>query len=267
MQTQSLSALIQSNIDLRHISAFCTERKKGDVDSTTMDKPRQRSALVYIEGEMTITSDGKKTNYKTGDLLFFPHGARYSIQYEEDTKRYGVNFILFDENAEEIILFDAPTLLARGMEETLMLEQFVRCVTLYRTSTNRIALKGEVFSLFSSAMVMYTTKNAPTGIQPAIDTIRNSIHDELRIADLAAACGMSESTFRREFHRYAGVSPKQYILDRKLNKAKQMLRSGYYPIKEICMILGFFDDAYFSKIFKKNTGMTPMQYAEKAGKK
>ena len=87
MQTQSFSALIQSNIDLRHISAFCTEKKKGDVDSTTMDKPRQRSALVYIEGEMTITSNGKKTNYKTGDLLFFPHGARYSIQYEEDTKR------------------------------------------------------------------------------------------------------------------------------------------------------------------------------------
>ncbi|MBR2612311.1 MAG: AraC family transcriptional regulator [Clostridia bacterium] len=267
MQMQSLSSLIQSNIDLRHISAFCSERKKGEVGSATMEKPRQRSALVYVEGEMTLHSDGKKTICKTGDLLFFPHGSRYQIHCEEDTKQYGVNFILLDENGEEVLPFTVPTLLAHDMEETLIYEQFARCITLYRTSTNRIALKGEVFSLFSSVLVLYTTKNAPTGIQPAIDTIRNSIHDELRIADLASACGMSESTFRREFHRYAGVSPKQYILDRKLNKAKQMLRSGYYPIKEICMILGFFDDAYFSKIFKKNTGMTPMQYAEKAGKK
>ena len=262
-----ISSLIQSNIDLRHISAFSSKPEKGLTTPATMEKPRQRSALVYVDGTMTIQMNGKKTTYHTGDLLFFPHGARYSIHYDEDTTQYGVNFILVDEDGEELIPFEEPTLLANNTQNGLIYDQFVRCVHLYRTSTNRIALKGEVFSLFSSAIVAYTTKNAPKSIQPALDTIRNSIHDELRIADLAASCGMSESTFRREFHRYAGVSPKQYILDRKLNKAKQMLRSGYYPIKEICMILGFFDDAYFSKIFKKNTGMTPMQYAEKAGKK
>ncbi len=267
MPIQSLSTLIQSNIDLRHISAFCLKSEKGSLGSATIDKPRQRSALVYVDGVLTVQFANKKVTYSTGDLLFFPHGASYSLYYNETTTQYGVNFILLDENGEEIIPFDVPTLLADNTQDSLIVEQFVRCVNMYRTSTNRIALKGEVFSLFSTAIVTYTTKKAPAGIQPAIDIIRNSIHDELRIADLALTCGMSESTFRREFHRYAGVSPKQYILDRKLNKAKQMLRSGYYPIKEICMILGFFDDAYFSKIFKKSTGMTPMQYAEKAGKK
>lgn len=266
MQTFSLSSLIQSNIDLRHISVFASKHEKGQASSGYADKPRPQSGIVYIDGDVTLQVQGKKTAYKTGDLLFYPTGSKYSFLFHSDTTFYGLNFNLIGEDGEEIIPFDAPTLLTHSAD-ALIVDQFARCLNLYRTSTNRIALKGEAFALVSHAIVAYTTKNAPSGIQPAIDTIRNSIHDELRVCDLAAACGMSESTFRREFHRYAGVSPKQYILERKINKAKQMLRSGYYPIKEICMILGFFDDAYFSKIFKKSTGMTPMQYAEQAGKK
>ena len=267
MQSTSLSALIQSGIDLRHISVFESKKENGNCSTTWEETPRQKSGILYIEGTVAIKTNGKKTTYHTGDLLFVPHGSIYTVHYVENGRTVGMNFTLYGEDGEEIVPFEEPTLLAHDAHQNLIFEQFERCLKLYHTSTNRIALKAEAFSLVSNVIVAYTTKNAPTGIQPAIDTIRNSIHDELRISDLAAACGMSESTFRREFHRYAGVSPKQYILDRKINKAKQMLRSGYYPIKEICMILGFFDDAYFSKIFKKNTGMTPMQYAESAGKR
>ena len=267
MSNTSLTSLLQAGIDLRHISVFTSNLEEGSTGTYYVDKPRTNSGIIYVEGTMIVQAQGQKTTYRTGDLLFFPRDAKYSLSYPEHTNLYGVNFNLYNEDGEEIIPFEVPTILAHNTEESVMKEQLLNCLNLYRTSTNRIALKGEVFALVSSAIVAYTTRTTPTGIQPAIDTIRNSIHDELRIADLAATCGMSESTFRREFHRYAGVSPKQYILDRKINKAKQMLRSGCYPIKEICMILGFFDDAYFSKIFKKNTGLTPMQYAEKAGKK
>ena len=267
MQMATLTSLMHTGIDLRQISVFCSKYEKGYTGTYYSDKPRTNSAVYYVEGRMNLLVRGQRKTYSTGDLLFFPREAKYTISYEETTTLYGVNFNIHNEDGEEIIPFEIPTILAQNMQDTMTKEQFQNCLNLYRTSTNRIALKAEVFSLLSSVIVAYTTKNTPSGIQPAIDTIRNSIHDELRIADLASACGMSESTFRREFHRYAGVSPKQYILERKINKAKQMLRSGCYPIKEICMILGFFDDAYFSKIFKKSTGMTPMQYAERAGKK
>ncbi len=262
----ALPEFIQKNINLKHISCFIGEYSKGQTFLVHQEKPRARTGFVYIEGEIMLTSENKKTAYHTGDLLCFPATSRYTYKVEEDnTKIYSVNFVLCNEDDEEVTPFSAPTLLAH-VHNDMIREQFLRCLHLFRTSTNRIALKGETFSLFSSVVLLYTSENAPSNIQGAIDTIRNNIHDELRISDLAAACGMSESTFRREFHRYAGVSPKQYILDRKINKAKQMLRSGYYPIKEICLILGFYDDAYFSKLFKKATGMTPMQYAQEKSK-
>ena len=71
---------------------------------------------------------------------------------------------------------------------------------------------------------------------------------------------MCESAFRREFAATIGKSPKTYILDCKLQKSKEMLSTSSYTIKEICSALGFFDDAYFSKLFKRATGLTPMQY-------
>ena len=255
--------LIQKNINMKHISCFVGEYPQGEVRSA--EKPRGRSGLVLFDGASDFSFDGKKIHVRAGDLLFLPVGSTYSYKILEDkTTIYSMNFNLYGEDEEELHPFEKPTLL--GNESTQILrEQFVRCNNLFRTSTNRISLKSEAFSLLSSAILLFASENVPQSIKVAVDTIRNNIHDELRVGDLAVACGMSESTFRREFHRYAGVSPKQYILDRKINKAKQMLRSGYYPIKEICMILGFYDDAYFSKLFKKSTGLTPMQYVQQKG--
>ena len=260
----SLIDLIQKNVNMKHISCFVAEFARGEVRGA-IEKPRARCGLVLFDGAVELTVGGKKTEYAAGDVFFFPLGSSYSYKVlDEKLKVYSVNFELFGENDESVEPFELPGLLGNAGDD-LIREQFVRCVTLFRTSTNRISLKSEAFSLLSSAILLFSRENVPENIRLAVDTIRNNIHDELRISDLAAECGMSESTFRREFHRYAGISPKQYILDRKINKAKQMLRSGDYPIKEICLILGFYDDAYFSKLFKKTTGLTPMQYAQEKG--
>lgn len=260
----SLLDLIQKNINMKHISCSYNDFSQGEVHGC-IEKPRSRSGLALFDGAVEFSVGGKKTACTAGDVFFLPAGALYAFKIlEERVKVHLVNFELYGENDESITPFDAPTLLGNA-GDSLIREQFLRCVTLFRTSTNRISLKSETFSLFSSAILLFSSENIPANIQVAVDTIRNNIHDELRISELAAACGMSESTFRREFHRFAGVSPKQYILDRKISKAKQMLRSGDYPIKEICLILGFYDDAYFSKLFKKATGLTPMQYAQEKG--
>lgn len=260
----SLLDLIQKNINMKHISCSCSHFSQGEIRGC-IEKPRSRSGLALFDGAVEFSVGGKKTTYAAGDIFFLPAGSTYSFKIlEEKLELHVVNFELYGENDESIRPFDEPTTLGNA-GDSLIREQFARCLTLFRTSTNRISLKSEAFALFSSAILLFSRENVPDNIQVAVETIRNNINDELRIADLAAACGMSESTFRREFHRFAGTSPKQYILDRKINKAKQMLRSGDYPIKEICLILGFYDDAYFSKLFKKATGLTPMQYVQEKG--
>jgi len=61
------------------------------------------------------------------------------------------------------------------------------------------------------------------------------------------------------FKRYTGLSPAQYFLQLKLNKAKDLLLNTSMSIKEISVITGFESQYYFSRFFKKRIGMSPIQ--------
>lgn len=255
--------LFHTNVNMKHIC--CIAREYVRDDTYTTGRSSECSALMFFDGRAEFSYDGKKATVCAGDVLFIPAASVCSYKIlDNKTEIYTVSFALSGENDKPIAPFDTPTLIGNEFDSPLR-ESFARCVHLFCTSTNHISLKSAALALFSQALLLFAKKEIPKSIQMAVDTIRNNIHGELRISELADASGMSESTFRREFHRYAGISPKQYILECKLHKAKQMLRAGDYSIKEICNILGFYDDAYFSKLFKKATGFTPMQYAQSEG--
>jgi AraC-like DNA-binding protein len=58
------------------------------------------------------------------------------------------------------------------------------------------------------------------------------------------------------------MTPYQYALHAKINRAKQILAMGQWTVKEIASQVGFEDPYYFSRLFKKKTGLSPSQYAE-----
>ena len=65
------------------------------------------------------------------------------------------------------------------------------------------------------------------------------------------------------FRKYKGMSPSDYIIYMRINKAKEILRlQPELSIRETGEMVGFQDPFYFSKVFKKETGMTPSGYRE-----
>ncbi len=75
---------------------------------------------------------------------------------------------------------------------------------------------------------------------------------------------MSYSWFRKMFKQYTGLSPAQYQLWVKLQKAKALLIGSSKNIKEIAFLLEFESSNYFTVFFKQKTGMTPVEF-RKAG--
>ena len=57
-----------------------------------------------------------------------------------------------------------------------------------------------------------------------------------------------------------GVTPVNFIIRRKIEKAQLLLIAGELPVKEIAYLVGFEDFSYFSRVFKKTTGLTPNEY-------
>jgi len=77
---------------------------------------------------------------------------------------------------------------------------------------------------------------------------------------LASELGMSYSRFRSLFKSQTGTAPHQYLLDIRINKAKELLADTRLTVSEIAEQLGFASVYYFSRLFKNRSGMTPTQY-------
>lgn len=88
-------------------------------------------------------------------------------------------------------------------------------------------------------------------------------HDELTIERLAKIANVHPHHFISEFKKRFGKTPIQYILDIRRKKAEDYLTGTDLSIGEIAELMSFADPKYFSKFFKRQTGMTPSEYRKR----
>ena len=98
-------------------------------------------------------------------------------------------------------------------------------------------------------------------LSAAIATIHKSFtNSHISVEALAKLCGMSDTYFRRLFVAEFGITPLRYINRLRFDLACELLRSGYYTIKEVSERCGFNNVNYFCLFIKKETGMSPLHY-------
>lgn len=85
-------------------------------------------------------------------------------------------------------------------------------------------------------------------------------NEEINIEEYAKSRGMSISWFLRNFKQLTAKSPMQYVLSIRINNAVSLLEGTNYNINEISSIVGYDNPLYFSRIFKKQKGVSPSDY-------
>jgi AraC-like DNA-binding protein len=94
----------------------------------------------------------------------------------------------------------------------------------------------------------------------ARDLADSRYFDPLTVSDLARAAGLSRAHFSREFHRAFGVTPHQYLLTRRLERAAALLRNTDRDVTEICFAVGLASVGSFTTTFHRVFGATPSAY-------
>jgi len=94
-------------------------------------------------------------------------------------------------------------------------------------------------------------------LRRALDFIDSHLDQPLRLADIAAAAGLSRMHFAVQFRATMGVSPHDYVLRRRIERAQEMLRRADGSLVEIALGVGFQTQPHFTTVFKRIVGVTP----------
>lgn len=95
-------------------------------------------------------------------------------------------------------------------------------------------------------------------IHKSLKYIQDNIRQPISISQLASDQNMSETNFCNSFKKIVGITPKEYITNMKLTKAKDMLKNQ--NVTEVAFDLGYENISHFIALFKNKYGITPKQY-------
>lgn len=100
-------------------------------------------------------------------------------------------------------------------------------------------------------------------IEDVLFYIKENLQEDIFITDLAQLCHLSPDHFTRVFKSIIGIGPKEYIIRERLQQAQLLLLTTDLNVNEILSLVNFKSAAYFSRIFKKYTLLSPLEYRKR----
>jgi AraC family transcriptional regulator len=94
-------------------------------------------------------------------------------------------------------------------------------------------------------------------LKRVIDYIDADMSSKINSRDLAAVAGLSRMHFASQFRVATGLRPHEFLLQRRIRRAAELMRDTTMPIMEIALTVGFQTQAHFTTVFKRFTGCTP----------
>ncbi|MFT3849596.1 MAG: AraC family transcriptional regulator [Propionivibrio sp.] len=231
--------------------------------------------MVYIPaGRGTLEMDGRTYAIEAGSLfLLFPDVAH---AYQPDPATgwtelwVGFSGPQVDALLSADIISPAKPVFRLGHQAKLIggfqaiFEQVRQQSPLYQ-----FRVCADVLRLLAETLSLERLSAQPTRSQQIVEQAKAFIEENISAAfdleGLAARTRLSLASLNEVFKSYTGMTPYQYCIHAKINRAKEILATGETSVKAISLALGFDDPYYFSRLFKKKTGVSPSQWMSDDG--
>lgn len=270
MEVIGLQRLSQMDFSITKIIPLLQYWQEGDVFNTLSSPKKEHSFLLFTGCDGLYTfPDGSTCSAVRGDVVYIPVGACYKVTFfnkQEQLSTILINFQLSVDDAS-FALSDTVTVMGKDSKKTFQKLFYRTAIEFASAKASVIGLKSGLYQIFhylqkgevSDLMLQSDFAKIAKGIA----YLENDGEQLLSIEQIAELCDVSTNTFRRQFSAYAGMSPVEFRLNQKILRAKQLLASEGFTVSEISDALNFSDVSYFSRIFKKKTGLSPLEYLNK----
>ncbi len=240
-----------------------------------------------VSGELNFTIDSKKITLRAGEVIIVKPNVTVIADYDKNEKIiFGVTFFEGDFSHTKNIPFEKPITLSQTLKETFIhyfytASQYFQkeevlndsAIYGYLTSTiSSILYKVDILNsnnkklIFSDVSKINTMVNDQSLTFEIKNYLSKRISENVTLKELSNALGVSVNTAMHVFKKNVGISIMDYFTKIKIEQAMKMIAVGDYSFRTISERLGFESPEYFSRVFKRKTGLTPTEYAKEQSK-
>lgn len=240
---------------------FCVEHfYKADYCGVEHSHPCYE-IVYYCDGEGDVTFQKKKYHFSKDSFMICSPGVKHIERGLRNTKVLYIGFELYGDVCLPQGLFSESDFHILEYLEKIHYE-----IKHWGVYSDRL------INLFCTIIVLqclsHTKNERDITFNHGLDNIAGYIaanyRKGLNVQDLADFAGYSYDHFRKAFYKRFGVTVNDFILQKRIDAANEMLRTGSYLIKEIAIECGFSSVSQFCTKYRQVTGITPKQMQEKA---
>ena len=249
--------------------------KKRPMLPTYWKKGRRDYQILYVaSGKAHFWFNGIEEIVDSGHMVLYkPKEVQKYVYYvEEHPEVFWVHFTGYDvKNILEYHgisldqhVFFSGTLPEYKMSFRKIIRELQQCEYGY---------EDYIASLFNNILLLVSrqqhngenyTVTIPEEIEMAVSYFNENYNTKISVAQYAESLHISTNWFIRNFKQHMKISPAQYLLSLRMVNAQSLLENTDYSVGEIAEIVGYDNQLYFSRVFKKEYGISPAQYRKRA---
>jgi len=239
------------------------EAKEGydSKDFENIHTQNEYTAIRTIEGKGIIQQGNNAPISLTADTVIIFSSAHNWRYYCKNSNWVFVSYTFETDDVAHITLDKLCYIKPNKIEERIHEECFANMSGSYYQTLYAQCL-------FKSLLVFWHMEDnysslRETNMEHMFTLATKQLSSKMTVSQIAEMLGMPEQKFRRMFKKHMGISPKQYINEKKLMTAKEMLEATDMTVYEIAEICGFYDNSHFYKSFRERFGYSPKEARRK----
>ena len=228
--------------------------------------------LYCMAGKGTVLVEGKKFTLKASHALCIPRLAGH-IYYADDEDPWSILWVHFKgENAALYPIGHARLIYmnsaAADQRIMMLFTSMFRVLDRNYTQGNFIYLSQVLSLILSEIYYREKVNESPAGRRAVTKAIRymyEHLRENIHMEEISGMLGISNSYLNIIFRRETGHAPMDFFLNLKMQEACRLLEDPTVRVRDVSGALGYDDPYYFSRLFKKQTGISPREYRSTHG--